>query len=92
MTTGHDEHSGPGHAHEITIIVNATPKVVSKEELRFDDVVDLAFDPRPVGEMIVYTITYRRGRGEKPEGSLVEGGTVKVKEGMIFDVAWTDKS
>jgi len=32
------------------------------------------------------------GHGSKPEGTLVEGDTVKVKEGMIFNVARTDKS
>jgi len=37
---------------------------------------------------------YARGRGEgkKPEGSLVEGESVKIKDGMIFDVTRTDQS
>lgn len=41
---------------------------------------------------IIYTVTYRRGEGKKPEGTLVEGESVKVKDGMIFDVTRTDKS
>jgi Multiubiquitin len=40
----------------------------------------------------MFTVTYRRGEGNKPEGTLVEGETVKVKEGMIFNVTATDKS
>ena len=77
----------------ITIVVNGEPKTVDKkEELAFDEVVDLAFNPRPVGEQIVYEITYWRGHGNKPEGHLVEGGSVKVKDGMVFNVTYTDKS
>lgn len=79
--------------HTVTIIVNGEEKPVDKkDDLTFDEVVDLAFNPRPTGEFIVFTITYRRGHGNKPEGTLVEGGTVKVKDGMIFNVTATDKS
>jgi hypothetical protein len=77
----------------MTIIVNAEEKVVDrKDELTFDEVVDLAFDPRPIGGQIVYTITYYRGHGSKPEGHLLEGGSVKTKAGMVFNVKYTDKS
>ena len=78
---------------QITVIVNGEQKLIDKNaELSFDEVVDLAFNPRPTGENIVFTITYRRGRGDKPEGTLVEGGSVKVKDGMVFNVTATDKS
>jgi hypothetical protein len=81
------------HSQTITVIVNAEEKVVEKnDELTFDEVVDLAFSPRPVGEQIVYTITYYRGHGEKPEGHLLEGNAVKAKDGMVFNVKYTDKS
>jgi len=76
----------------VTIIVNGREKSVTSKELTFDEVVDLAFDDPQRGPYIVFTITYRRGQGEKPEGSLVEGDTVKVKDGMIFNVTRTDKS
>jgi hypothetical protein len=42
--------------------------------------------------LICFTITYRRGQGNKPEGTLDDGDTVKLKEGMIFNVTATDKS
>lgn len=77
---------------ELTIVVNGREKTVTVRELSFADVVALAFDPPPTGPDIVFTITYRRGHGEKPEGTLVEGETVKVKEGMIFNVSVTNKS
>jgi hypothetical protein len=75
-----------------TIIVNAREKMVTTKTLTFAEVVALAFDPPPAGPNIMFTITYRRGEGNKPQGSLVEGENVKLKEGMIFNVTATDKS
>lgn len=75
----------------VTIIVNAQQKTVAKEQLFFDDVVDLAYPGGPRGATLVYTVAYRRARGNK-SGTLVEGESVPVKEGMIFDVTQTDKS
>ena len=77
---------------EYTIIVNAREKVVAAKELSFAEVVALAFDSPPTGQNIMFTITFRRGQGNKLEGSLVEGEIVKIKEGMIFNVTATDKS
>lgn len=76
----------------VTIIVNGRPKKVTKEDLTFDEVVALAFNPVPVGDLVDITVTYRRGRGNKPEGQLRPGESVKVKDGMIFDVTATDRS
>ena len=83
---------GQGHDKEYTIVVNGRQKVVTVKELSFSDVVALAFDNPPTGPTTVYTITYRRGHGDKPEGTLSEGQTVKIKEGMIFNVTATNKS
>ena len=87
-----NNHEGHGHNKQYTIIVNGRQKVVTSKELSFDEVVALAFDNPPTGQNIIFTITYRRGEGNKPEGTLVEGETVKIKEGMIFNVTATDKS
>jgi len=87
-----DEHKDNGHDKEITIIVNGREKIVTKKELLFGELVALAFDNPPSGENIVFTITFRRGHSNKPEGILTEGETVKVKDGMIFNVTATDKS
>ncbi|MDK3075493.1 multiubiquitin domain-containing protein [Sedimentitalea sp. JM2-8] len=77
---------------EITIIVNGREKTVTAKEMGEGDLVALAFDNPPTGEFICFTITFRRGQGNKPEGTLDEGETVKLKEGMIFNVTATDKS
>lgn len=93
MNDAHEnKHEDQGHNKEYTIIVNGRPKVVTKKELSFAEIVALAFDNPPQGPNIVITVTYRRGEGNKPEGSLVEGETVRIKEGMIFNVTATDKS
>ena len=77
---------------EYTIVVNGREKSVTATELGEDDLVALAYENPPTGELICFTITYRRGQGNKPEGTLDEGDTVKLKEGMIFNVTATDKS
>ena len=74
------------------IIVNGREKIVTQHELSYVDVVRLAFENPEFGENVVYTVTYKRGSEHKPEGSMVEGDTVKVKPGMIFNVTRTDKS
>ena len=77
--------------HDHTIVVNGRPRVVTTNEISFAEVIALA-ENLPTGENVVFTITYRRGHGNKPEGTLTEGKSVKVKEGMIFNVRATDKS
>ena len=91
---GGDENDGcaSGKTKEVTIIVNGREKTVTNKVLTFDELVSLAFEDPPSGPFICFTITYRRGHGNKPEGSLVEGESVKVKKGMIFNVTFTDKS
>lgn len=77
----------------VTIIVNGRPKTVpKKDELTFEEVVALAFENPQTGDGIQYTIQYTRGHGNKPAGTLVEGQSVKVKEGMEFDVTSTNRS
>ena len=76
----------------VTIIVNGREKSVGKGELTFEEIVSLAFDDPPTGELVCFTVTYRRGHGQKPEGTLTEGESIRVREGMRFNVTATDKS
>lgn len=76
----------------VTIIVNGRPKEVPARELSYEDVVNLAFgNSPPTGPYVVITVTYSKGVDRK-EGSLQKGESVKLKEGMIFDVTATDRS
>jgi len=90
--TAHHEQKRHDRARETTIIVNAQPKVVASMELTSEQVVELAYPTPPTGENVLITVTYRRGAGNKPEGTLVAGESVKLKEGMVFNVRATDKS
>jgi len=87
-----DEHFHSGPVKEFIIIVNGRKKEVSTKILSFDQIVALAFNPVPTGSEVKFTITYRKGPHKNPEGTLTEGGTIKIKEGMIFDVTQTNKS
>ena len=63
-----------------------------QRHLTYNEVVALAFNPVPTGPNIKFTITYRNGPKQNPEGELLPGGKVKIKDGMIFDVTQTTKS
>jgi hypothetical protein len=92
---GNAGHGGePGHQPDsVTIVVNGRAKTVPKNAiLSYWDVVNLAFDNPQTGDGIQYTVQYTRGQGNKPSGTLVEGQSVKVKEGMEFDVTSTNRS
>ena len=77
----------------VTIYINTKPKTVDKTDLTFDEVVSLAYDGNPPsGPDWSFTVSYHRSHGDKAEGTLRQGGTVKVKDGMIFDVTATNRS
>lgn len=77
---------------KVTIIVNGTPHEVEKDEITYAEVVTLAFPEYPEHPEINYSVKYRKGDGNKPEGILSPGGVVKVKNEMIFDVSPTGQS
>lgn len=77
-----------------TIIINGRPTPVPRErdELSFDELVDLAFEDPARGPQIVFTITFREGGGRIQEGELDEGQRLKVRDGTIINVTRTDQS
>lgn len=77
---------------EFIIIVNAREKVWKEREISFEQVVILAFGSYDNNPNKGYTVTYSRGCEPKPEGTMVKGSIVCVKNKMIFDVTATDKS
>lgn len=82
------------HGHEekeVTIIVNAREKKWDKKEISYEEVIKLAFGEYIENENIVYTVAYSKAHGDK-NGTLTKGESVKVKEGMVFNVNKTDKS
>ena len=83
----------PGHGEKtVTIIVEGTQHEWPKTEITYAQVVTL-FDPNyPQHPEITYSVTYKRGHGDKPEGILSTGGSVKVKDKMVFNVSSTGQS
>lgn len=79
-----------GHK-EVTIVVNGEKHPWPKTEISYDEVAKLAF-PDTFNPNTVYSIKYRNGQGEKPEGNLTKGASVKVKDGMVFTAKDTGES
>ncbi|MDV4070599.1 hypothetical protein CMT45_02600 [Elizabethkingia anophelis] len=77
---------------ELTIIVNARPHIWKEINISFEQLVVLAFGSYDNNPNKGYTVTYSRGWEPKPEGTMVKGSVVRVKNKMIFDVTATDKS
>ncbi len=98
MTMSVQSSGGAGHAessaHEksFDIIVNAQQKRWGEEQISFDQVVKLAFPNPPSGSPSDYTVTFSKGPQQNPQGTLLPGQSVFVKNRMVFDVVPTVKS
>jgi hypothetical protein len=81
--------SKPKH---IIIIVNGVPKKWDKMQITFQEVIVLAYGAYIDKPTMVYTVAYEDGPKENPEGSMMKGTSVFVKDKMIFHATATDKS
>jgi len=82
----------PGNNRKLILIVNGREKDWNMEQISFEETVILAFGTYDNNPNKVFTVTYDRGPHQNPEGSMVYGDTVLVKNKMIFNVTATDKS
>lgn len=77
----------------IEIIVNGTQYDWTKnDEITYAEVVTLDVPDYAQHPEITYSVKYKNGHGNKPEGTLSPGGSVKVKDGMVFSVSPTGQS
>jgi hypothetical protein len=77
----------------VTIYVEGTPHEWPKDEkITFEQVVVWVFPDYSPTDGRTYTVKYKKGPNEKPEGQLVKGASVHVKDGMIFSVSRTGQS
>lgn len=74
------------------IIVNAREKSWNEDTISFEDIVKLQYGEVSNNLSVIYTINYKRGVSSKPEGSMVRGESISVKNKMIFNVSQTNKS
>lgn len=76
----------------VTIIVEGTPHEWPKDEITYTEVVTLEVPDYSQHPEITYSVKYKNGHGNKSEGVLSPGASVKVKEGMVFNVSETGQS
>lgn len=74
------------------IFINGKRRTTTKASLSFEELIALAFENPPTGEGVQFTIQYTRGPETSPAGTLLEGQSVKIKNGMEFDVTPTNRS
>ncbi|MCL5262041.1 MAG: multiubiquitin domain-containing protein [Patescibacteria group bacterium] len=78
---------------QVTIYVNTRPhEWDKKDDISFQEVVTLAFGSYIDDPKVIYTVKYFKGPDSHKEGSLHKGESVKIKNGMIFDVTQTGQS
>ena len=75
----------------VTIIVNGRQNEWTEKEISYAQVVALAFEHPHMEDTYLYLVDYSRAEGNK-KGSLEAGDTVKVKDGMVFNVSETHRS
>ena len=75
-----------------TIIVEGIPHEWPEEEVTYVDVVTLEVPDYSQHPEITYAVKYKNGPRNKPDGVLSPGGSIKVREGMVFSVSETGQS
>lgn len=89
---GKGKDDAPGQNKEFKILVNAREKIWKEKKITFEEVVTLAFGSVSQDPNVSYTVTYKKGDNGKPEGIMVKGDEVRVKDGMRFNVTQTNRS
>ncbi len=82
----------PGQNKVFNIMVNTRPKTFNEKEITFKQVIQLAYDNPEFNDVIEYTVSYSKGEDKKPKGTLTDGESVHLKEGMVFDVERANRS
>lgn len=75
---------------DTTIVINTVEVKIHQKSLTYQELVELAYPGDVPNPGKVYEITYSSDHG--PSGKVGVGGTVKIKEGMVFHVGLTNRS
>jgi hypothetical protein len=76
----------------VTLVVNTRSFEWVEQEIRYEQVYDLAYPGQPLNEGDSATVTYSRGPHGNGGGSLTPGHSVHVKDEMVFNVYRTSRS
>ena len=74
------------------IYVRGRKHAFTGEKITYQQVVDLGYPNGKHGLLFEYDVTWKDGPKEEDEGTLKEGDSVRVVDGMKFDVKFTDRS
>jgi hypothetical protein len=80
------------HPRETEIVVNGRPRKVPGHEVSYAEILELAFPGPHTDPNVIFSMTYRHAASHPSSGELGPGGTVKVREGTVFNVTRTVKS
>lgn len=86
------EHAAGESNKTFTIVVNATERTVTSKVITFDEVVNLAYPGGASDPNRSFSVTFRKSEESKHDGTMVEGDTIKIKDGTVFNVTPTTKS
>ncbi len=65
------------------IVVNGKKKTIITHKLSYDSVLSIAFShPHP---RATYKVTFEHGTMSQPNGELIRGDSVNLREGMVFN-------
>lgn len=83
-----NKHDGKPSTYHI--IVNGRPREVIGDSVTYQQVVMLAFPHDPSQEQVLYSVHYTGPH--MPDGTLAEGQSVQLHNGVKFDVTKTNRS
>jgi hypothetical protein len=75
---------------EFNIIINGRPKTVTDKKISFIDIITLAYGSFNQSEDIAYTVAYTNNKHR--DGALVYNESLRIHEGVIFNVTKTNRS
>lgn len=82
-----------GNDKTVTIYVESTPHQWPKnDDISYAQVVRLEVPGYTPESPITYSVKWTKGNGNKPEGVLAPGASIKVKDGIRFTVSETGQS
>lgn len=86
--------SRPDMAGSLTVpvVVNGRRQSLATAEVSFEDLIGLAYPNVPAVGQSMFTVTYRHGPLDRPEGSLAPSQRLRAVHGVVFNVTATNKS
>ncbi|WP_169805732.1 multiubiquitin domain-containing protein [Novosphingobium rosa] len=76
----------------VPVIVNGAQRNLPATDIAFEDLVRLAYPDRPLDLNRMFTVSYRHGPADRPEGSLAPAQRMPLINGVTYNVTTTDKS